>query len=477
MSLKHKAIAGIKWTSISALVVAAVQLCQYSFLTRILSPSDFGLMALILVVIGFSNAFSDMGITNAIIHHNCNKRQLSSLYWLNIASGIVLLILIMIFAPVFGWFYDEERIVSLLRLLSLSFVLTAMGNQYKVLFQKELYFNTIAKIDIFSVVMSCILSVCLAINGCGIYSLIYGSLSQSFLSSVLFLYFGLKKFGSPELSFSHKEVQSFYSFGFFQMGERSINFFNTQFDVMILGKVLGPGPTGIYYIAKIIPFKIYSLINPIVTRVTMPIMAKISEDNYALRRFYLKSNQYLSYVSFPLYLLIFVLSNSIILIFFGPKWLDAVPVLRLLSLYLMIRSTGNTVGTLLIAKGRADLGFYWNFSLLFIIPFSIYLGSFWGGEGVAAASVLLMILLIIPSWKFLINPTCPMDLKSYLNSFLKPFLLSLTACTVSVIGLYLTEGLFAKTLLVISFVIAIYALLLYKFERDFIELLRKIHPF
>src|SRR5690606_3759209 len=193
VNLKSKSIFAVKWTSVSMLIVTIVQFVQMAILARFLNPTDFGLMAIIMVVIGFSQAFQDMGISNAVIQRqNISHIQLSSLYWLNIASGIVLTLIVLIVSPFVADFYSEQRIADLIAQLSCVFILVAVGNQYRVLCQKALDFRTMELINIAASIMSLIVAVFMAVYGYGVLSLVVAMLTQAGVSSALFLWVGLK---------------------------------------------------------------------------------------------------------------------------------------------------------------------------------------------------------------------------------------------------------------------------------------------
>src|SRR5690554_638922 len=114
------------------LVVTILQFAQLSILARHLEPADFGLMAIMMVVIGFSQAFQDMGISNAIIQRqDISHSQLSSLYWLNIVAGVLLFLIVLAISPLVAGFYEEPRITNLMAQLSIVFILVAVGNQYR----------------------------------------------------------------------------------------------------------------------------------------------------------------------------------------------------------------------------------------------------------------------------------------------------------------------------------------------------------
>jgi O-antigen/teichoic acid export membrane protein len=159
MSLKQKAIKGIKWTTVSTLTKAIIQLLQLSILARYVEPSAFGLIAIIMVIIGFSQMFMDLGISSAIIHkQNITNEQLSTLYWLNILSAIFVFVLIVFISPFIASFYHESMLTHLIILTSIIIVIQSFGKQFLVLFEKELQFNILAKIDIFSAFNGLILS-------------------------------------------------------------------------------------------------------------------------------------------------------------------------------------------------------------------------------------------------------------------------------------------------------------------------------
>lgn len=421
MLLKQQALSGIRWTSVSSIVIAIIQLMQLAILAHYLEPSDFGLMAIVTVIIGFSTLFMDLGISASIIHkQDISHIQLSSLYWLNIASGIALFVIVYSFAPFLANFYHESELVPLIRILAVTFIISAIGNQYAILLQKALRFNVMAKISIFSTFIGFIVAVSLAINGFGVYALVYAALTNTFIGTIINLLIGMKEH-RPSLMYKHQEITPMISFGMFQIGERSINYFNSQFDVILVGKLLGAEVLGIYSIAKNLAIRPAEIINPIVTKVTFPIMAKVQNDTLRLKSIYLKTINYLSSVNFSIYVLLAVVAEPIILILFGEKWSDSIIILQILSVYGALRSIGNPIGYLLLSKGRADLGFYWNLGLFFFIPLSIYFGSFWGLLGVVYSSLGLMVFLLVPSWYILVSPLCGAGFKEYFWQILKPF--------------------------------------------------------
>jgi len=138
-SLQKKATDGVKWTGLSALITTVLQLLQILVVARLLQPEDFGLMSMVTVVIGFAQAFADMGISNAIIHRqDADRDQLSSLYWLNILAGIIVCVVTIALSPLIVSFYNQPRLSSLIIWGAIIFLVTPIGQQFQMLLQKEI---------------------------------------------------------------------------------------------------------------------------------------------------------------------------------------------------------------------------------------------------------------------------------------------------------------------------------------------------
>lgn len=427
MELRQKTIRGVKWTVTSTVCNLLTQVILLAVLARYLKFSEFGLMATVNMIIGFSQTFMDMGISNAIIHHQkISHTQLSTLYWLNILAGVVVFIVVCALAPFISLFYGEKALTPLIVYISSIFLIIPFGQQFQILMQKELKFSAISKIEIITKSIGSIITILFAVMGFGVYALVYGTIITTFLSTLLFVYVGLKEH-KPSLVFHYKELKGFLHFGIFQMLEKTINYFNLQFDTILIGKLLGMDALGIYSIPKEIVLKPMFFINPIVTRVTFPVMAKIQEQKDFLKDTYLKTINYLSSVNFPIYIALAIFAAPIIRVIFSNKWGAAVPILQVLSLWAMARSVGNPFSSLALAKGRADLGFYWNAILFLFFPLSIYWGSHWGVIGVCWALVVLQSILVFPHWYFLIRKLCEASFEEYFKQMLIP--LSLAAFT------------------------------------------------
>jgi O-antigen/teichoic acid export membrane protein len=333
MNLKQKAISGIKWTTLSTLIVAASQLLQISVLARYLDPSDFGLLAIITMVIGFSQMFVDFGISSAIIHkQNVTHKQLSTLYWLNILTAGFIYFIIVIIAPFIAKFYHEPKLSSLIILTSITIIIQSFGKQFFVLFEKKLQFNTLAKIDIAAALIGLITAIILATSGFGVYALIYPLILSMSIKSLSWIVTGLH-YHRPEFYINLRDVKEFIVFGMYQTGSGIVSYFNSQFDIIIIGKVFGSETLGLYSIIKQLVMRPAQIINPIMTRVTFPTMATVQDNTQKLKEIYLRTINYLSSVNFPIYIVMVILAPEIVTIFLGAKWLNGVTLFQILSIF------------------------------------------------------------------------------------------------------------------------------------------------
>lgn len=477
MSLRSKTIAGIKWTSLSAVLIAFLQIAQISIVSRFLSLADFGLMSILMIVIGFSQSFIDMGISNAIIHkQEISHVQLSTLYWLSLLIGFLFFLILLMISPYIANFYSEPRLAELLPLLSLTFLIQPLGQQFMVILQKNLQFSNIARIDVLSKFVSLVTSSILAWKGLGVTSLIGGTLFSTAVQALLFMYDGWK-YCRPSFVFQIREVKDFLNFGLYQTAERTINYFNLQIDSILIGKILGVEELGLYTIAKQLVMKPAQVFNPIISRVTFPAMSKIQNDICKIRDVYLKTIHYLSLVNFPIYAFIFLYASEILDLLFGPEWIHGANILRILSVWGAIRSTGNPVGSLLLARGEVKRGFIWNLCLFLYTPLGIYIGSQWGVSGISFALLIMAFPLnFVLNWYFLVNPLCGVNFFKYSREVLRPLLITVFTMTIVFIFNYSLdiESILFRVLFGGILGGGVLSVLCYYFEGDFIKTFREL---
>lgn len=427
MGLKQTALSGVKWTAAASVILNIFQIVQLSVLARFLNREEFGIFAIVMVVILFTNMFLDLGLSPAIIHEqNIGKEELNSLYWFNIWMGVALYAILYIGSDYIGEFYENPEIAFYIRIVGVTIVLQAFGQQFYTLFEKDMKFDIVTRYQVFVSIFRMVLSLVLAFANFKLYALIIPNVLGALLNSLLLFYAGTKYFYTPKLGFDVRHIVRYLSFGGYYTAGQVINYINAKADEFLIGKLLTSSDLGLYSVAKKLVEKPASVINPIITRVTLPALALVQNDEDKIKDVYLKTINYLSSVNFPVYIMIIVFSDDIIILLLGGQWSDSVNIVKLLSVYFMVRSTGNPVGSLLLAKGKPHYSLNWNSLMLFLIPPAIYVGSKWGIKGVVYAWLALSGGLLLPNWFFLVRPLCEAGFYEYFKQIAIPGIISLS---------------------------------------------------
>jgi O-antigen/teichoic acid export membrane protein len=440
MTLRKQAFSGVRWTTFSSLGRAVLQFAQIAILARLLTPADFGLIALVVAIMAFLQIFADAGISNAIIYYqDIAQEQLSSLYWLNVSVSVFLALTLAVTSYWVASWYQQPPLQYLLMLAAATLVVGALGQQIRVLAQKNLRFADLAKVELIAALVGFVAAVTLAWMGAGVYALIAGSLTTAVVGCLL-VWLRLSEGWRPQARLRLAEIRQFLRFGAYMVGNNFANTFNSQIDVLLGGRLLGVQSIGLYSVSKDLGLRISNIINPIITQVGLPVMAKAQCDVALLKRVYLQTMRMTASVNFPIYLALGLFAPEIVNLLLGAKWHEAIPLLQIFSIWALLRSTGNPVGSLLMARGKADLSFKWNMVWLFIIPPAILVGSQYGATGMAIAMAALAILAYWPNWYFLVRPLCGAKLGEYSVQMAVPLALSLAGGMAGYFSINLLEG-------------------------------------
>tara|TARA_B100000809_G_C15140664_1_gene533154 strand:- start:9055 stop:10344 length:1290 start_codon:yes stop_codon:yes gene_type:complete len=418
MQFSKSIIKGVKWTSVSTIGVAMASLIRISILTRFLETEDFGLMAIVVFVLGMLNLFTDMGLTSAIFHkQNISRKEYASLYWINLFFGVSLYGLIFLLSPLIASFYNEPRLTELILIMAVTIVFAGLGNQYKTIEQKNLNFKIIAIIELISSSLALLLAIVLAVKGYGIYALVFSALLQYSLPNLVFFIRGM--IIRPVLFYFNWTLAfPFLKIGVFEVGSQVVNYFNRDLDILIIGKLFSAEILGGYSLAKQLVYRPAQIINPIITKIANPLLAKFQDNIDELKVNYLKLIKIISSLNFIVYLLIIIFAPLVISILYGEGYSNIVGVVRILCVYMYIRSLGNPIGSLVIATGRTDRAFYWNLFSISIMPIFIFIGSQYSIEMVALSMAVGFLVLFVPNWWYLVRYMTGATLKEFVRAAL-----------------------------------------------------------
>ena len=425
MTLREQAISGVKWSGVSATAAAVLQFLQIVILSWLLNPEDFGLMAMIMVVIGFSEAFGDLGISNAIIYRQeCTRDELSTLYWLNILTGAAIFLILWLITPVAVYFFNENKLRILLPLTASTFLIMAIGKQFQVLLQKNLQFNRLSIIEVLSAVVGSGIAIFLAFLGNGVFSLIFGQIAKV-TATVLFAGWLCLPAWRPRFHFRTADLRGYLGFGLYQMGERGINFLSSNVDYIMVGRYLGSEILGIYRIAYELVVAPLVRVNPIIVRVAFPVFSKKQFDNTALRHGYSEMIKLISTIAFPVMLGVGVTASLFIPVLFGEKWLEAIPLIQILVPLGLFKMLSNPSGTVLLAKGRVEIGFLWNIFVALGNTLSFWWATQHGIQYLAWTYAVLSLIQFVVISEAIVYRLIGFGLMDYIRVAFKPAVLSM----------------------------------------------------
>lgn len=440
MNLKQKAISGLKWTSLSSVIVALVQVLQLIVLPKILGPEVYGTMAILNVVVGFSALFVDLGISKIIIHKqdSITENQLHSLYWFNVMLALFIYVVVYASSNPIANFYNNAELEFLLQLLATTFIIRAFAIQYNVILQKEMLFKYLEIIGIVMVFLNFVVALLFAINGYGIISLIYGAIVSSMVSSILTLYYG-SRLHRVKFYFSFSQIKEFFSFGLYWTGSKFLGNFAGNIDVIILGKVFDQQTLGIYHIAKQLVLKPSQILLPVVAKVSYSIFGKVQNDISKTKDYYLKMIGLLSFIVFPVYGLVFLLSPEMVNIFLGSKWMGSIVIVQSLVFYAAMIAIGTPIGSLIMAKGKANWNFWWNIFWLIFVSVLMLSAYSYGIIVVAISMSLSQFILTFIGFKFMLSKLINVSFFEYYKNIFLSLSLSGLSSIVVYIGTYLFD--------------------------------------
>lgn len=418
-TIRKSALSGGRWLLFATFFQAGLHLSQLLILARLLTPADFGVVAIVSAFVAITVVFSDFGMSGALIHYpKPNKNILSSLYWFNLIIALVMASTFISIAGAVSDFYNKPDLLYLFWIYSLVFPLGALGAQFKTLTEKELRFSAVVKTEICGAVLGFVVTLLMAAHGYGAYSLALGTLVSVATTSLLCCFY-LSRGNRPVWHFDFKEVHKYIHFGGYHIAGTIAHVLRMQTDLFICGYVASSSAMGVYSVTRELSLKVINGVNPVVARIGLPIMAKLPKDKQALRNVYLQTVRMTTSITFPIYIIMVVFSDEVVVLVLGRQWGDGGFYLSVFALWGMVRSISNSAGSLLYAIGQVRKVFWWNLKLL-VLFFSVLWGCsvFEELEWLANSILILQLLVILPTWRYLVFPACGASLKDYIAQFL-----------------------------------------------------------
>lgn len=341
------------WAFATTAGTRIVTLAGLVVLARLLAPRDFGLLAFALVYITYAETIGDLGTTVALIYWPDRRDDAAqATFLINVAMGLGWFILTLALAPAIAGFFENPEAASIVRALALAFPIKFLGNTHDALAQKDLRFRARAVPELALAVTKAGLSIALALAGFGVWSLVWGHL------------IGLTAWTAgawaivpwrPTAAVPRDLVGPMIRYGRGIVGVNVLAAVVHHADLVVVGKMIGTLGLGLYQIAHKIPEASVTVIIWVAAKVLFPAFSRLQGSIDQLRSAYLRALQYVSFVTVPMAAGLFIAAEPLVLVFFGPRWEGAIPILRWLAVYSGFRSLGTHAGDVLKATGRSNL--------------------------------------------------------------------------------------------------------------------------
>lgn len=432
MSLREKTVNGAKWSAIATVASIGISFLQITLLARIIEPHQFGLLTISMLVIMIADTISDFGISNSIIQRkNISEVELSTLYWINVMIGLLVFFLVFVLSGLISDLLNQPEIKPLVQLLAFAFIIIPHGQQFRALLQKELEFSKIGLIETSSILIGFAITMCSALYYPFAITAIWGYLCMSICKTLMFAVVG-RKIYKPILRFNYKSVSSNIKFGAYLTADALVNQLNSNIATVILSRSLGTVIAGGYNLAYNVAVLPPSRLNPILTRVLFPAFSKIQDDKEKLRTNFYKLLSFVGLINFPVLLGLLTVSDNFVITIFGEKWQFITPILQILCIVGLLRSIGNPIGSLLMAKARVDISFKFNVFKLFLFIPSIWIGAtYFGGIGAALGFLIVQVINTYLSYFILIKPVLGSSYREYIQSITLPLVLTIPTVVVA----------------------------------------------
>jgi PST family polysaccharide transporter len=397
-----------------------IQIGSTMILARLLVPGDFGLIGMAVAVTGFIALFRDLGLSQATVQRETiTHADVNALFWVNVAVSTALALLTVALAPLLGWFYGDSRVTGITMALAGGFVLGGIAVQHQALIDRQMRFTSRGMVDVISLAIGAGAGVAAAMLGAGYWSLVVQTLAMGLSAAVGFWMLSRWRPGRPAWSAA---ARSMLYFGGHVTGFQVVNYLGRNVDNLLIGRVWGAGPLGLYtraYQLLMLPIR---QINAPLASVGMPALGRLRSEPERYRRVYLRVLEKIALITMPGVALLIATSDWVIRLVLGPGWEGAAAIFTWLGVAALVQPAANTTGWLFISQERGRDMFRWGILGTAISVAAIAAGLPWGAVGVAAVYAVSDIVVKTPLLFWSVGRTGPVRTRDLYRALLTPAL-------------------------------------------------------
>lgn len=352
-SLKNKAVKGVGWSAIDNVAGYAVTFVVGIILARLLSPDDYGLIGIITIFTTICGCFINAGFGSALIRKkDATEDDYCTVFVVNLSMSIALYLVLFFTAPLLSTFFHREELIALIRIESLTMIITSFAIVQRTRLSKNIDFKSQAIVTIAAAVIRSIVGLSMAFAGYGVWAIVGQGISGAIITTLLLCYFNR---WMPRFHFSADSFRELFGFGSKLLISDIINNVWNQCYSVVIGHYYQPATLGQYTRATMFSGLLSNNMTYVVQRVTYPVLSQMQDDKARLKSGYRRIIRATMLVSFFSLLMMAAVAKPMILVLIGPQWLEASHYLQIICFGVMLYPLHSINLNILQVFGRSDL--------------------------------------------------------------------------------------------------------------------------
>ena len=353
MNLARKTTSGFFWTASNQFSLQLINFVVLIVLSRVLAPEAFGLIAMLQIFVAIGTSLLDGGMTSSLIRtSNADNNDYSTVFFINVASSLVIYAIIFLCAPLIAGFFNQPMLSSLTRVYALTFIIQALVGVQTTRLVKEMNFKLQLFMQLPATVIGAVAGILFAYHGYGVWSLVYMNLIKTFIFMIQHWFFTNWR---PAFVLDKVKLKHHFSFGYKLTLIGMLNTVYLNIYNLIIGKFFSPVQVGFFNQANTFSLLPVDMFSTALDKVTYPVFANIQSNDTQLRSVYKRIMQQVIYWTVPLIMFLVVVAEPLFRIVLTDKWLPAVPYFQVLCIYAIMHPLQVYNINILKVKGRSDL--------------------------------------------------------------------------------------------------------------------------
>jgi O-antigen/teichoic acid export membrane protein len=399
-------------------------------LARLLTPLDYGLIAMVAVVANFSYPFRNLGLSAATMQRaEINDQQVSTLFWINVALSVAAMLITAAIAPAIASFYGDSRLILITVAIAAGFIFGGLTVQHEALLKRQMRFAALVIIELTSILIGTATAIILAWRGAGYWALVFSQWATG-ATSAAGVWVACR--WRPGLPARNSGVRSMLAFGRNLTGYNILNYLSRNIDNLLIGRYWGPQQLGFYARAyQLLLLPLDQIVGPI-DGVAVTALSRLADNEERYRQAYLRMLEKLAMVTMPAMALMIATSDWIVLVILGPQWIETGQIFALLGIIGLLEPISSTMGWLLISQGRTHHIFQWGLIDAALSTASIVGGLRWGAVGVAASYAIVGLCIRKPLQFWFVTRSGPVRTSDFYRAIIPSLVASASVMAVLV---------------------------------------------